>query len=83
MFLVDDDQAEALERQEQGRARADRQPDLAGGHAFPHPSTLGVADMGVPLRHRYAEAALQPLHHRLGQGDFGQQDQHLGGRIVA
>ncbi len=37
----------------------------------------------MPLGHLDAEPRFEPAQHRLGQGDFRQQDQHLTGGVVA
>ena len=48
------------------------------GHPIPDLAPLGRGDIGVPLSRRGREPRLEPGDHRLGQGDFRQQDQNLG-----
>ncbi len=82
VLLVDHQQAQGLERQEQGRARAHHYAAAALDHAFPDlPAAVGGHGR-VPLGRLGAEALGEPGQHRLGQGDLGQQHQHLGGGLL-
>ena len=56
MLLVDDDQAEALDRREDRRARADGDPRLAGAQAAPLVVALALRQRGVQQRDGVAEA---------------------------
>ena len=78
MLLVDDDQAQTLEGQEDGRASSQddfigilRQLFLPYFHAFSI-TVLGMIDTQL-----VAEDALQPLHHLHRQGYLRQQVEHL------
>ncbi len=75
--LVDHDQAEVGVGEEQGRARADRDPRFAAGDAAPVAPPLRRAQARMPGDGRAAEACLEALEERLGQGDLGQQDKRL------
>ena len=75
--LVDDDQAELGIGQEQRRARADHDLRLAAGDPAPGAAPLRRAQVAVPGDGRAAEARLEALEERLGERDFGQQDQRL------
>ncbi len=77
MRFVDDDQAERCVRQEQSRARADRHLGLAAGNRAPGAAALRRAKARMPGDGGAAEARLEALEERLGQRDFGQQDERL------
>ena len=59
MLLVDHDQAEVADRREDGRARADRDPRLAGAQPPPLVVALALAERGVQQRDGVAEARLE------------------------
>jgi hypothetical protein len=82
VLLVDHDQPQLAERQEQRRAGPDHDPRPAAGHALPDPPALGRGDARVPFGRHGAEPHLETAHHRLGQGDLGQQDQDLAVGIL-
>ena len=74
VFLINDDQSQALERQEHRRARS--KDDVIGiGRQLllPYLHTLGIGIFGMIDAQAVAEDALQALHHLHRQGDFRQQ----------
>ena len=77
MLLVEDDEAELVERQEQRRAGADHGADRAVHHAAPGAGALGRRHVGVPLAGPRAEAALEAVEEAVGERDLGQEDQRL------
>ena len=77
VLLVHHDEAEARERQEQGRAGADHDARLAAGGGAPGARPLRRGERGVPLHRRAAEAALEAVHELAGEGDLGQHDERL------
>jgi transaldolase len=83
VLLVDDDQAQVDEGQEQGRPRPDHDIAPTGDHGFPHLAAAWRGDAGMPFGRSRAEPGRDPLDQGLGQGDLGQEDQDLGGRIGA
>ena len=78
--LVDDDQAELAIGQEQGRAGADHDPGLAAGDGAPGAAALRLAQARMPGHRIAAEARGEALEERLGERDFGQQDERLPAR---
>jgi hypothetical protein len=77
MRLVDDDQAEIGVRKEQRGAGADDDPRLAMGDRPPGAAALRLAKARMPGDRFLAEAGGEALQERLGQCDFGEQDQDL------
>ena len=73
MLLVDDDQAEPVERREHRRARADDDVDLAAAHAVPLVVPLAVGEAAVLDGDAVAEAGPHAAGHRRRQGDLGHQ----------
>ena len=59
VLLVDDDQPEVGDRREDGGARADGDPRLAGAQAPPLVVALALAERGVQQRDGVAEARLE------------------------
>ena len=78
VLLVDDDEAEVLEGQEDGGTGAkDDVVGMGGELLLPDLHTLGIAVLGVVDAQAVAEDAAQAVHHLNGQGDLGQQVEHL------
>ena len=77
VLLVDDDQAEVLERQEQRRAGADHDARLPGGGRAPGAAALGRGQRRMPLDRRAAEAPREAVHELAGERDLRQHDQRL------
>ncbi|MNU71504.1 hypothetical protein D3C71_609360 [compost metagenome] len=82
VLLVHHQQTQVGVGQEQGRARPDHDVAAPGDHRLPHLTALRRGHARVPFCWRCAEAGGDPFDQGLGQGDFGQQDQHLGGGIM-
>ena len=74
VLLVDDDQAEVLDRREHGRARTDADPRLARAQAPPLVVALGRAQPRVQHRDGVAEALDEAPHDLRGQRDL--RDEH-------
>jgi hypothetical protein len=77
VLLVDDDEAEPVEREEQRRAGADHDRHPALGHEAPGAAALGRGQGGVPGGRRGAEAALEPGEPLRGERDLRQEDEDL------
>ena len=78
VLLVDDDEAEILEGQEDGRAGS--QDDIVGmGRELllPDLDALGIAVFGMIDAQAVAEDAMQSLHDLHRQRDLGQEIEHL------
>jgi len=74
VLLVDDDQAEALDRGEHRRARAHAHARLAAAQAQPLVEALAVAERRVQDRDGVAEALDEARHDLRRQRDLGHQD---------
>ena len=77
MFLIDNNEAQLLKRQEQRRTGARNDPDLTLHHLPPHFFTRSRRKIGVPFSGFRTEPVMKTVKKLLGQGNFGQQDQHL------
>ena len=77
VLLVDDDQAEILERQEQRRARAGDDMDVTFRHLPPDLFTHARCEIRMPLAGLGAETVLETFKKSRRQGDFRQENQHL------
>ena len=77
MRLVDDDQPELCEWQVQGRAGADHHLRRAFANRAIGAPAFGRFERGMPQDGGGAEAFFEPVEEIFGQGDFGQQHQHL------
>ena len=71
VLLVDHDQAEIGDRSEDGRARPDADPRLAGAQAAPLVVAGAGGHPGVEQRDRVAEAAPEAVHRLRRQRDLG------------
>ncbi len=71
VFFVDDDHTEVPHRSEQGRARPDGDPLLAGTKLTPGIPTLSVRQRRVQDRHLIAKPRPESLHGLRRQADFG------------
>ncbi len=80
MLLIDDDQAQVVERKEQGRARARHHPNLAFGRPTPDAGAAARRQLGMPFGGRGAKAFCKAVPELRGQRDLGHQDQHLPAR---
>ena len=70
VLLVDDDQAEIVDRREHGRARSDADARLAAAQPHPLVVALAQAERGVQDRHHVAEPRLKAPQHLRGQRDL-------------
>ncbi len=77
VLLVDDDQPEPRKGQEQRRAGADHDGRPALGDRPPGLAPLAGGDFGMPDHGRRPEALREAVQPLSGQGDLGQQHQHL------
>ena len=77
MLLVDDDEAELLERQEQRRSGSGDDPHPPLDHLPPDLLARSRRDVRVPLRRLHPESHMEAVDEALRQGDLGQEDQHL------
>ena len=78
VLLVDDDEAQALEGQEHGRAGTEDDVVGVGRQLFlPDLHALGIAVFGVVDAQTVAEDAAQTVHHLHGQRNLGQEVEHL------
>src|SRR3546814_3520342 len=87
--LVDDDDAQLRIGQEKRRARTDDDLRIPAGDGMPRAAALGRTEATVPRDGLAAEARRKAGEHRLGQRDFGEQDERLlarfdrgGGRLT-
>ena len=76
VLLVDDDQPEVGDRREDRRARADRDPRLAGAQPPPLVVALALAERGVQQRDGVAEAGLEAPDGLRRQRDLGHEHDH-------
>ena len=76
VLLVDHDQAEPRHRREDGRARADDDPRLAGAQPPPLVVALAVRERGVQQRDRVAEARLEAGDGLRRQRDLRDEHDH-------
>ena len=76
VLLVDHDQAEVADRREDRRARADRDPRLAGAQAAPLVVALALAERRVQQRDRVAEARLEAPDGLRRERDLGHEHDH-------
>ena len=76
MLLVDDDQPEVGDRREDGGARADRDPRLAGAQPPPLVVALALPQRGVQQRDGVAEAGLEAPDGLRRQRDLGHEHDH-------
>ena len=78
VFLVNNHKSQAFKRKKNGTARAQ---DNVVRHIrklfFPNFNAFGVAVFRVVNAQTTAENLFQSAHHLYGQGDFGQQIEHL------
>ena len=81
VLLIHHDQAQIDEGQKQSRARPDHDVAAPGDHRLPHLAAARRGDAGMPFGRSGAEPGRDPLDQGLGQGDLGQQDEDLRGRI--
>ena len=78
VLLVDDDEAEALERQEDGTAGSEDNVVGIGRELFlPYFYTLCIAIFGVVDAQTTAKDTLQAFHHLYGKGNLRQEVEHL------
>ncbi len=77
MLLIDDDDAQVRERQEQRRARAGDDPDVALRDASPDAGALATGHAGMPLGRPHAEARGETVEELRCQRDFRHQDERL------
>ena len=78
VFLIDDDEAEALEGQEDGTAGTE--DDIVGilGELFlPYLNTLGIGIFRMVDAQAMAKDTLEPFHHLDSQGNLRQEVEHL------
>ena len=80
VFFVDDDEAEAVPRQEDARPRG--HDDARGGigikQVFPKGAPLAVGELVVPGHHPVGpQGPARALHHLRNQSDFGNHQQHV------
>ena len=80
MLLVDDDQAEPLDRREDGRARPDADARGAGAQAAPLVVALAGRELGVQDRDGVAEAVDEAADDLRRQRDLG--DEHDDAAVV-
>ena len=77
MLLIDDDQPQMLERQKQGRTRADHKLRPAFSHHPPAAPPLGHRDTRVPFGRARPEPGLDAGEEFRRQCNLGQQNQRL------
>ena len=77
MLLVDDDEAEVVEGQIQGRAGADDEPRAARPRHAPAAAALGHGEARVPFGRAGAEAGVHALDELRRERDLGQKDERL------
>ena len=77
MLLIDDDEAEIGIGQEQRRARAGHDADLAGRHRMPGAGAHARAQLGMPFGRAHAEPRREAIEGLRGERDFRHQDQAL------
>ena len=77
VFLVHHDQAQALERSEDRRARSDDDARVARVRSAPGIAALGPGQPRMHGDHARAEAAPKSLDELRRQRDLGHEDQHL------
>ena len=75
MLLVDDDQADLLERREHGRARADDDVDVAAADPLPLVVALAVGEAAVLDGDALAERLAEQGGGGRGQGDLRHEHQ--------
>ena len=76
VFLVDDDEAEALDRRENCGARADDDVDVAATDALPLVVTLAIREAAMLNCHALAERAPEAAGNRRRERDFGNEHEH-------
>src|SRR5437762_2393335 len=76
-FLVDEDDAEALERHEKRGARADGDVDLAAPRAPPLVEALARGEAAVEDGDALAETLLEPRREDGGERDLRDEEQRL------
>ena len=77
VLLIDDDQAEIGIGQEQRRARADHDRDVAGRDRRPGARPQALRELRMPFRRPHAEALGEAVEELRGQRDLRHQDQRL------
>ena len=82
MLLVDDDQAEPLERREDRRPRADDDVDVAAADALPLIVALAVGQAAVLDRDAVAERLAEQRGDGRRQRDLRHQHQHASVRAA-
>jgi len=76
VLLVDDDQADVVQRREHGRTGADDDVDVTAPDALPLVVALTVGEATVLDRDAFAERVAEEEGRDRGQGDFGNEHQH-------
>ncbi len=77
VLLIDDDEAELLERQKQRRARPGDDLHFAARHRLPGARALARRDLRMPFGRPCAEALGEAVEKAVGERDLRQQDQRL------
>jgi hypothetical protein len=75
VLLVDDDQAEAPQRREDGRAGANDDPHFTTSDAAPLIPALAIAQTAVQHRYPIAKTCSDTVDELMGQRDLGDQHQ--------
>jgi hypothetical protein len=76
VLLVEDDQAEVLDRREDGAARTDGDPGLVRPEPAPFVVALTLGQRGVQQRDRVPEARLKARHRLRRERDLGHEHDH-------
>ena len=82
MLLVDDDQADAFERREHRRTRADDDVDVAAANALPLIVPLAVREAAVLDRHALSERVPEYRRDHRRQRDLRHEHQHAPARLA-
>jgi hypothetical protein len=77
MLFIDHDETEIGIRQEQRRARADRDRRLARRHRRPSALAQALRELRVPFRRSHAETLAEAIEHLRRERDLRHQDQRL------
>jgi hypothetical protein len=82
VLFVHDDQAEAVQRREDGRARANDETDVATPDALPLVVPFAVRQRAVLDGDTISKGTAELRGHRRRQRDLGNQHQHLSARLA-
>ena len=77
VLLVDDDEAQAAERGEDGRARPDHHARAAVADPSPLVPALARPEPAVQNGQNVAEAGAHAVHELMGEGDLRHEQQHV------